>query len=549
MKVMDVVAHILKREGVGFLTGFPHNQVIDSCSAVGIPPIIARTERVAINMADGFGRMSGDEAVGVCAVQFGPGAENGFGAIAQAYADASSVLVLPGGYDSHEAGVAPNFQVVENLRSVTKAVMSVSYPDRAALMLHRVFGLLRCGKPGPVVVEIPDDLMTAEAGAVTEDYAPVRVSRSLADPSDVDTVVQAVLGAQRPVFIAGRGVLHSGACTELKALAELLHVPVMTTLAGKSAFPEDHPLSLGTGGLSRTAMVDHFLTHADLVVGLGTSFTRSHYTTSVPPGKRIIQITNDPQDVSKSYFVSHVLVGDVQAVLEQMREAARDLVKSKGDFAEAPAVAEIRSKKQAFLAKWLPRLASDEEPISPYRVIWELMEIADRTCTVLTHDSGNPRDQIVPFYEAIVPHGYIGWGKSTQLGTGLGLIMGAKLAKPDWLAVNIMGDAAFGMVGLDLETAVRCEIPTMTIVLNNGVMGGYEEHLPIATANFNAHHLGGHYTRVAEALGVVAARVERVKELAPALQRAIGHTKDGRPSLVEVMTREEPIFPTGPEAH
>ena len=178
MKVMDIVAHILKLEHVEFLTGFPHNQVIDSCSAVGIRPIITRTERVAINMADGFSRMSNNKAIGVCAVQYGPGVENGFGAIAQAYADASNILVIPGGYDSHETGVAPNFQAVENLRSVTKAVMRVNYPDRTALMLNRAFGLLRSGKPGPVVLEIPDDLMTAEAGTVPDDYAPIQFSRS-----------------------------------------------------------------------------------------------------------------------------------------------------------------------------------------------------------------------------------------------------------------------------------------------------------------------------------------------------------------------------------
>ena len=118
----------------------------------------------------------------------------------------------------------------------------------------------------------------------------------------------------------------------------------------------------------------------------------------------------------------------------------------------------------AFTETWLPQLQSDAAPLSPYRIVWELMQAADRTRTVVTHDAGHPRDQIVPFYETLVPRGYLGWGKSTQLGTGFGLAMGAKLARPDWLSVNIMGDAAFGMVGMDFETAVRARIPILTIV-------------------------------------------------------------------------------------
>ena len=151
--------------------------------------------------------------------------------------------------------------------------------------------------------------------------------------------------------------------------------------------------------------------------------------------------------------------------------------------------------------RWLPRLTSDAEPLSPYRVVWELMAAVDRTRTVVTHDAGHPRDQIVPFYETLVPRGYLGWGKSTQLGTGLGLAMGARLARPDWLSVNIMGDAAFGMVGMDIETAVRCRIPILTIVLNNGLMGGYGEYMPQAVERYAAHRLGGDYTALATALG------------------------------------------------
>jgi acetolactate synthase-1/2/3 large subunit len=187
----------------------------------------------------------------------------------------------------------------------------------------------------------------------------------------------------------------------------------------------------------------------------------------------------------------------------------------------------------------MPRLTSDATPLSPYRVLWEMMQVVDRKRTVVTHDAGHPRDQVVPFYEAIVPGGYLGWGKSTQLGTGLGLAMGARLARPGWLSVNIMGDAAFGMVGMDVETAVRCRIPILTIVFNNGLMGGYTEYMPDAVNAYAANLLGGDYAGVARALGAHAERVDQPAELRPAFERCIRSIDDGKPAVLEAITHEE----------
>jgi thiamine pyrophosphate-dependent acetolactate synthase large subunit-like protein len=160
----------------------------------------------------------------------------------------------------------------------------------------------------------------------------------------------------------------------------------------------------------------------------------------------------------------------------------------------------------------------------------------------VTHDAGHPRDQIVPFYETIVPRGYLGWGKSTQLGTGLGLAMGARLARPDWLAVNIMGDSAFGMVGMDLETAVRERIPILTVVMNNGLMGGYGEYMPDAVDRYGSNQLGGSYAEVGTALGAYTERVADPAELQAGLQRCIASVEAGRTALLEVMTHEEPTL-------
>jgi thiamine pyrophosphate-dependent acetolactate synthase large subunit-like protein len=191
------------------------------------------------------------------------------------------------------------------------------------------------------------------------------------------------------------------------------------------------------------------------------------------------------------------------------------------------------------MAQWEPHLTSNEIPISPYRVIRELQLAVDVANTIITHDSGYPREQLVPFWRPVTPRGYLGWGKSTQLGYGLGLAMGAKLAAPEKQVINIMGDAAFGMAGLDLETACRAKIPILTVVLNNGVMTHYHEHMPYATEQWRSNQLGGNYTVIAEGLGAYAQKVETPDQLAPAIKRAVTANHNGQPALIEVLTKEE----------
>ena len=545
MKGVDVIAEVLGMEGVEHLVCFPHSEIIDSCAAAGIRPIMARQERTAVHIADGFSRMNDGRRIGVVTVQHGPGAENAFGAVAQTYGDASPVLYLPTGYARRERGFAPNFDSSLNLRNITKWGEAVPAVDRIPQMMQHAFAQLRNGKPGPVMIETPIDVLDEDFGNKPIVYTPPRRSAAQPDPKDIGEALDALLGAKAPVIVAGQGVFYAQAWDELKELAELLQIPVMTTLNAKSAFPENHPLALGTGALSRPATVDHFLAKADLVFGIGTSFTRSTYITAIPDGKTIVQITNSEADIGKDYPVSFGAVGDAKMALDQLIDQVRERLGDGGRRDDDGTAKEVKSVRDGFMAEWMPQLTSNDEPISPYRVIWELMGAVDRTKTVVTHDSGNPRDQTTLFYEAIVPHGYIGWGKTTQLGTGLGLAMGAKLARPDWLSVNIMGDAAFGMVGLDVETAVRCRLPVLTIIFKNSVMGGYTSHLPVACQKFDIHRLSGDYAKVGEAMGAYAETVERVEDLKPALLRGIGQVNGGRTAVIEVVTREEPNYPTG----
>ena len=545
LKAYDLIARILQKEGVEVLTCFPHSEIIDGAAAVGIRPVMARTERVALNIADGYARVSDGRKVGVATVQYGPGSEAAFAGVAQCYGDGSPVLYLPTGYPTGQLDVAPNFVAARSLREVTKWGETVVDPARLPQMLKHAFAELRGGKPGPVMIETPVDILNGECDFDPEDYRPTRGSSPHPDPGDIEEAAHALLAAKRPVLVAGQGIFYARAWDELRELAELLQVPVMTTLNGKSAFPETHALALGAGGATRPATVDHFLAAADLVFGIGTSFTRSEYITPVPAGKTMAQITNSAADLAKDYAISFGAIGDAKAALRAMIGAVTARLGAGGRRGEAATAREVQAVKQDFLASWMPLLTSDEEPINPYRLIWELNASLDKSRSIVTHDAGSPRDQMVPFFEATVPHGYIGWGKTTQLGLGLGLAMGAKLARPDRLCVNVMGDAAFGMTGMDFETAVRCGLPILSVVLKNGVMGGYTGYLPIAAEKYRIHQLGGDYAGVAAALGGYSEQVEKSGDLKPALARCLAEVAAGRPALLQVITKEETRFAKG----
>ena len=230
-----------------------------------------------------------------------------------------------------------------------------------------------------------------------------------------------------PIIHAGQGVLYANATEELIELAELLRVPVMTTLTGKSTFPEKPPLALGSGSSVMNGCVYHFLSRADVIFGIGTSLTKHGMTTTIPSGQVSIHATNDPIDIDKDYYIKYPIIGDAKLVLRQLVEACKDLQNPSINQDDSK-VEEVASVKKAWLKEWTPKLTSDEVPITPYRVIWEFMNNVDPAEAIVTHDSGSPRDQLMPFYQSGGPRTYLGWGKSHGLGTGLGLNMGAKLA-------------------------------------------------------------------------------------------------------------------------
>ncbi|MDE2779417.1 MAG: thiamine pyrophosphate-requiring protein [Chloroflexota bacterium] len=539
MNTIEAISEILKREGVEYLSCFPTTPVIEAAAAAGIRPIVCRQERVGVGIADGFSRVTDGEVPGVFAMQYGPGAENAYPGVATAYSDSTPILLLPLGEPRERQGIAPHFNSVPNYAGVTKYVEQINSPSRTTQIMRRAFAGLHQGRVGPVMVEIPSDIALEEVDESAFFWSGrVRRTVSQGNPSDVEAAARALCAARYPVIHAGQGVLYARAYDELIELAELLQVPVMSTLLGKSAFPETHPLALGSGSGVMSGPVYHFVRRSDVIFGIGCSFTKHGMSMNIPPGKTIIHSTNDPRDINKDYDVDIPIVGDARLVLRQMIEACREIV---GDSRknDASVAAEIRSERDAWLNNWVHKLNDSGTPINPYRIIKDFMQTVPPSQAIVTHDSGSPRDQIMPFYRTEGPRSYLGWGKSHGLGTGLGLVMGAKLAKPEKVCVNFMGDAAFGMTGLDFETAARCGIPIITVVLNNSTMAVETSAMATSHALYGTRDLGGNYADMGRAMGGYAERIEDPNDVVGAFQRARQQTEEGRAVLLEFITSAE----------
>ncbi len=544
MKAVTAQAKVLKKEGVKFVTGFPMNLLHEALAKEDIRFIKFRTERVAVNVADGLSRSSFGDNIGVCVVQHGPGIENAFAGVAHAFADSVPILVLPGGARRPEYSVVPDFNMKACYKEITKYVDTIDHADRVCEIMRRSYTQLRDGRPGPVVIELPLAVANQEIEDASFKYDAVKRTKTGGDPADIKEVIKMLLAAKSPVIRAGQGVLYAKAWNELKEFAEIMAIPVYTTMNGKSAFMENHPLSLGCGARTNTKQSMHFVKKADVVFAVGSSCTNETFTSLIPSDKVIIQTTIDERDINKSYAMKQAIIGDAKIVLTQLIEEAKKQLGSAGKKDSTAIVKEIKALNDEFEKEWAPRLNSDETPINPYRVISDMQKALDMNNTIVTHDSGNPRDQMVPMWKPIIPGGYIGWGKSTTLGQGMGLAMGAKLANPDKTCIWVGGDAAIGMVGMDFEVAARENIPILAVVLNNSVLGGYGGNFPVASPKYGLNILSGDYPKIAEGLGAgFTANVTQPGEIIPTIQAAVKSMASGKPSLVNIVTSEDPVFP------
>jgi acetolactate synthase-1/2/3 large subunit len=406
--------------------------------------------------------------------------------------------------------------------------------------MRRAFTELRSGRPSPVLLEIPKGL--GDYSLNEYPYKPVKGWRSMGDPIDVDKIIRVLKRANHPLLWVGQGVFSADAVNELKKFVEIAQLPVLTTLKGKSAFPENHELSLGVRG----EPAERFLKKADLILTIGVGYTPSNFMHLIPDAlnKQIIQVTNDPHDLNREYFVDYAILGDACLVLSQL---IAELNKQGTLKQNEGLIKEIEKAKKAKMDKYGPLMESDEKPINPYRVYAELMNLLDLENSLVTHESGNTRDQLSTVYESVIPHGFLGWGNVTTLGYGLAGALGAKLVYPERQVINVSGDAGVGYQMGNWETMVRYEMGITTIHINNDGFGGYgpgfwgKGHSPY-TYELTPSRIQS-TAKVAEALGIKAERVENPDDVSTAINRALKANKVNKPYLIEFICSKYPVYP------
>ena len=540
MNGYNVISKILKKEGVEWIACFPNNPLIEAVAKEGIRPIMFRQERGGIMAADGFSRTMMGKKFGVFACQGGPGAENSYGGIAQAFSDSVPILFIPDGIPLVNSDVSPSFISSKNFGDITKWSKSINHSERIVSLMKRAFHSLKNGRPSPVLIEMHRDHMAQEVNNLDEYKSP---KESKVCPTDdfIEEAVKLLINSKKPIIWSGQGVLYSSATKELEELSNLLSLPVVTTMPGKSSFDERNPLSLGSANRTAPKTVWKYLGDSDTIFAIGSSLTITNYGITIPGGKNIIHSTNNYEDINKDYDVEVSLLGDSKLVLQKMIECIKNNYSKNIASAETKnlVISEIKKVKEEWASEWNSLLNSSMNPINPYRLVNEINNNIDHENTIVTHDAGHPRDQMMPFITATTPGSYIGWGKSTHLGYGIPLMIGAKIAEPEKFCINFMGDGAFGMSGLDIETSQRSGNPITTIVMNNGTMGGYPQNYPQSIEKYQTIKMTGNYAKIAEGMGAKGISVQNPDEIKKSILDARKYNKEGYSVLIDVKTQPE----------
>ena len=537
------IAQILKQEGVQWVSTFPVCQVNNSLGREGIPMVMMRDDRYAVALADAYSRINAGSSIGVATFQGGvnaAGLQVAYAGMAQAYEDGSPVLCIT---DGVPIGSTENsqFDVTSSLKSVSKWYGYLDQPGRLPEFMRRAFTMLRTGRPGPVVLAIPDAQALYDETA--DPYVPVKGWKSLPNPDDVSQAVDLLIEAKDPLIYAGEGVIYAGGSAQLKALAELANAPVVTTLKAKGAFPEDHPLFVGVRG----GQVDHYLNKCDVLLAVGSSLSPGRFSHGIPNAvaKKIIHCNVDEIHVNKVYPTAVALIGDARFTLEALEKTLSEKTSGNGR-APGSVMAEVKSARDEAMAQYREAMASTDRPINPYRVYAGLMEVLDPQRSFVTHESGNTRDQLSTVYDTLVPRGFLGWGNVSSLGFSLAATIAAKISFPENHCVAVTGEAGLGYMLGNLEVPLRQKLGITIAHVSNGGFAGYgpgfwgDGHDPFT------HRVLGYdevdMSRVIGELGYHTERVTEPSEVGPALNRALAANDANQPSYIEFICSQYPIY-------
>ncbi len=548
LKGAEAIIKALEAEGVKIIFGYPGGAILPFYDALydsDLIHILTRHEQAAAHAADGFARASGE--AGVCVSTSGPGATNLVTGIATAYADSSPVIALTGQVPTKLIG-NDAFQEIDALglfMPITKHNFQLKKPEEIPETFRAAFEIATTGRPGPVHIDIPKDVQTGEIDL--EKYPiPAKVDlpgykpKTVGHPLQIKKAIRLLSEAEKPVIIAGGGVIISGAHEELYRIVELLKIPVATTLMGKGAFPEDHPLSLGMLGMHGTKAANYAITEADLILAIGCRF--SDRVVGNPeefaPNAKIIHIDIDPAEIGKNIRVDVPIVGDAKNVLRSMLMGlSKENIKVKESWLER-----IRYLKESSI----PMMDFDDKPIKPQRFVKELMSLLEGKKFIITTDVGQNQMWIAHYFKFKCPRSLISSGGLGTMGFGFPAAIGAKVAKPGNKVICITGDGGFLMNSQELATVAEYNIPVVICVFDNRTLGMvYQWQNLYYNKKQSEVHLGESpdFVKLAESYGVKADRVSSPDEIREKLEKAI---KSDEPYLLDIVIDPAEALPMVP---
>jgi len=559
-KVANQLVKYLEARGVEYVFGLCGHTNIAVLSAIEkskITFVNTRHEQVAAHAADGYARAKNQTAVVLS--HLGPGLTNAATGVANASLDSVPMVVIAGDIPSHYYGKHPHQEVnmhadaaqFEIYRPFVKRAWRVERPDLFPEILEKAFSLAESGRPGPVLVDVPMDIFSADVDVALFErlrHNTKKLSRPSLDEDTATAIIKAFSQAKRPLLYVGGGIVRANAAAELRALVDHLQVPVAYTLMGKGAVPDDHPFVLGMTGFWGTKYINEQCRTADWIMGLGTRFSEAdcsswypEYTFSIPPTK-LIHIDIDPCEIGRNFPVEIGAMADLKPALAVLNRVARKLLP---EGIKRPQVAkEIAANREEFVAGNRAHAQSNAYPMRPERILADVREVLPRNAFITT-DVGWNKNGVGQQFPVLEPGTILTPGGYATMGFGAPGALGAKLAQPDRVVISLVGDGGFGQNPAMLATAYEQNIAVVWVIMNNnafGTIAGLERaHFGTTFGTVfekNGKPYNPDYAAMAKAYGVDGIRITSASEFKPALERAI---KSNSPYVIDVSMQNEPV--------
>jgi acetolactate synthase I/II/III large subunit len=544
----------LERLGVEVIFGLCGHTVIGFLDALGkskIRFISTRHEQVAAHAADGYARASGK--VGVLMTHLGPGLTNAATGVANAALDSIPMVVIAGDIPTYYYGRHPHQEVnlhqdadqFQIFRPFCKRVYRIDNVRDLPRIVERAFHLAQSGRPGPVLVDVPMDIFSADLEIDAFATTPPEIAKSGLDPATAARIVDALATSRRPVLYAGGGVLSGRATKELRELAEALQVPVAHTLMGKGCLPHEHPLLLGQSGFWGTPIANEKCRTADLIVAVGTRLAEANssswdprFTFSIPP-TRLIHIDADLSEIGRNYQTELGVCADAKLALAALADEARGKRHAdRGRLKE-----EIARGRKEFASNWADQWTSSQFPLRPERILSELRRVAPADAFIVT-DVGWNKNGVGQQFPIDVPGAFITPSGLATMGFGPAAALGVKVAQPKRHAIALIGDGGFSANPSVIATAMEAGLHVIWVVMDNsafGTIAGLEQMHYGTTfgcmfeCDGKPYHID--YAAMARSFGADGYMVTAADQLGPALESALA---SGKPSLIQVPMENAP---------